>query len=400
MKPCPDCGPARVPHWAERWSSRIDPIMDAATYPIQALWITIRPGFQFLKLERLAPPFFAALAALRLGRIVTAPDEKDNWRNRVVWEEAQRRGIVMKEFRPFGLARDMFWASYNGDLRTFDGLPRPRLSPEASLAWMDDKGIMLEKFRAAGIPVPRGRSCRTIAEAEKVFAEIDTAVIVKPNLGSRSRHTYVNITDLDALRHAFIKAKELSPHPVVEEELSGFVFRVTLIGGAIAGVMRREPPHVVGDGTHTVRELVEEENKNPLRHGPIFHTLELGDEAKMQLAAQKLSIDAIPATGRMVVLHSKVSRSYGASTTELDDRDVHPDNRELFIKIGRLLNNPLIGVDFIIEDMSKSWREQKKCGAIECNSLPFIDLHHYPLKGKAKNVAGVVWDMVFPGSGK
>ena len=64
----------------------------------------------------------------------------------------------------------------------------------------------------------------------------------------------------------------------MEEELSGFVFRITLVGGAIAGIMRREPPHVIGDGTHTVHQLIVEENKNPLRHGPIFHELPLGEE--------------------------------------------------------------------------------------------------------------------------
>src|SRR4029077_14616037 len=101
-------------------------------------------------------------------------------------------------------------------------------------------------------------------------------------------HTYVGIADIASLRHAFLKAKEVSPYPVVEEELPGFVFRITLIGGAVVGVMRREPPHVVGDGTgaegsggkHTIRELIAAENKNPLRHGPIFHELHLDHDTE------------------------------------------------------------------------------------------------------------------------
>jgi cyanophycin synthetase len=308
----------------------------------------------------------------------------------VLWEEAARRGIVMREFRPFGLARDIFFASYGGDTRVFDGLPRPRLAHEAALKWMDDKGIILKKFRKAGIPMPRGESCRTFAQAKWAFASVGGPVVVKPNLGSRSRHTYTHITDAAALRRAFYKAKELSPVVVVEEELPGFVFRVTLVGGKIAGIMRREPPHIIGDGKHTVGALIEEENKNPKRHGPIFHTLQV-DEA--MLAAQKLSLGSIPKKGAMVILHPKVSRSFGASTTEMTD--VHPDNEMLFLKIAKTLDDPLVGVDFMMPDMSRSWREQA-CGVIECNSLPFIDLHHYPLEGPARNVAGMVWDLVFP----
>ena len=94
-------------------------------------------------------------------------------------------------------------------------------------------------------------------------------------------------------------------------------------------------------------------------------------------------------------LHPKVSRSYGASTTEITD--AHPENVELFLKIAETLDDPLVGVDFMMEDMARSWREQK-CGVIECNSCPFIDLHHYPLRGPARNVAGMVWDMIFPSS--
>ena len=302
----------------------------------------------------------------------------------------------MKEFRPFGFSRELFFARWKKDTVAFDGLPRPRSAHETSLNWMDDKGIIIDRFRKAGIPVPRGRSCTTVAQAFEVFDAIRGPVIVKPNLGSRSRHTYIHITDKETLRHAFMKARELSPYVVVEEELPGFVFRVTLIDKKIAGVMRREPPHVIGDGEHTIRELVDVENKNPLRHGPIFHTIELGEEAHAVLAVQKLSVDAVPKKDALVVLHDKVSRAYGASTTEL--ASIHPDNEKMFLQLADVLDDPLVGVDFMIEDMARSWREEK-CGVIECNSLPFVDLHHYPLKGAAKNAAGAVWDMIFPGSG-
>jgi len=72
----------------------------------------------------------------------------------------------------------------------------------------------------------------------------------------------------------------------------------------------------------------------------------------------------------MVIIHPKVSRSYGASTTEIED--IHPDNEKLFVRIAQVLDDPLVGIDFMIDDMARSWKDQK-CGVIECNSLPFID---------------------------
>jgi cyanophycin synthetase len=368
--------------------------------PPAAIWRSIKPLLAKARPGRLAPAAAWFAAAIGLGEIKTRPDDKVNWRARVLWEEAERRGIVMREFRPFGLAREIFYATYGNDTKGFDGLPRPRAAREAAIDWMDDKGVILKKFRKAGVPVPRGGSATTIAAAEKIFRDVvtnvDTAVIVKPSIGSRSRHTYIHITDVDALRRAFKKARELSPRVVVEEELSGFVFRITLVGGKIAGIMRREPPHVIGDGTHTIHQLIVEENKNPLRHGPIFHELPLGEETIQILKEQSLSLESVPAAGRMVIIHPKVSRSYGASTTEITD--VHPENEKLFLRIAEVLDDPLVGVDFMIDDMARSWKEQK-CGVIECNSLPFIDLHHFPLKGPTRNAAGAVWDLIFSESG-
>ena len=360
------------------------------------IWRGIKPAVATLRLGRLAPMGAKGLTALGLGKIVTHPDDKNNLRALVIWKEAERRGIAMREFRPFGFSREIFYASNGRDTIAFDGLPRPRNAREGSLNWMDNKGIILKKFRAEKIPVPMGKSCTTLTEAESVFHSIvkgpQDAVIVKPTIGSRSRHTYVDIKDLEALRHAFKKAKELCPSVVVEEELSGFVFRITLIGGNIAGVMRREAPHVIGNDRSTIKELIIEENRNPLRQGPIFHELPMGEETIEILKEQNLTLDSIPPQGEMVIIHSKVSRAYGASTTEMSN--IHPDNEQLFLKMAKVLNDPLVGVDFMIDDMTKSWKEQN-CGVIECNSLPFIDLHHYPLKGKAKNPAGVLWNLVF-----
>ena len=393
---CPDCGPAAVSHRVERWSYRLEGFIGYIQKPPEMIWRGIKPYIAILKLGRLAPSTARIFESLGLGKIVTRPDEKNNLRAFVIWEEAERRGIAMREFRPFGFSREIFYATYGNDTRAFDGLPRPRAARESSLNWMDNKGIILKKFRAQKIPVPRGESCTTLEEAEKIFYSIvktkDDAVIVKPTIGSRSRHTYIDIKDIDTLRHAFIKARQLCPSVVVEEELSGFVFRISLIGGKIAGVMRREAPHVVGDGSHTIRELIIEENKNPLRHGPIFHELLLGEETIHALKQQNRSLDSIPHNGEMVIIHPKVSRAYGASTTEITD--IHPDNEQLFLKMAKVLDDPLVGVDFMIDDMARSWKEQK-CGIIECNSLPFIDLHHYPLKGPSRNPSGDLWDLIF-----
>ena len=70
---------------------------------------------------------------------------------------------------------------------------------------------------------------------------------------------------------------------------------------------------------------------------------------------------------------------------------MHPENKILFKKVYELCKAPLIGIDFITKDISIPYYEQK-CAIIEVNSLPYIDMHHYPVTGKERNVAGRILD--------
>ena len=52
---------------------------------------------------------------------------------------------------------------------------------------------------------------------------------------------------------------------IVERYAEGSDFRLLVVGDKLVAAARREPANVIGDGQRTVRELVEIENKNPLR---------------------------------------------------------------------------------------------------------------------------------------
>ncbi len=396
MKHCKDCEPAQENHFI-------------AYSSVVMGWID-EPFFDFMEMifkntaDKLADfisvPFFNLMVFLHLGYFTYEPNEKDSYRTRCFWEEAIRRGIKMKEFH-LGFVDNAFIAEYgegkNKKRILFDGLPRPNIKVSPALRWMDNKGIMKTKFRKEGIPVADGGVAFTRHGALKIFNRITKPVITKPNLGSRSRHTMIHINTPELLTIGFRKAKKLSPLVIVEEELRGFLFRGTLIDGKLIGVVKRDQPEVYGDGIHTLQELLDQENKRPERAGPIFHKIKIDKEAEDELRRQNITLVDIPEKDRIVTFSQKTSRGVGGATTEVTDV-IHPDNKEMLEHVGRFLNDPLIGVDFIMEDITKSWKEEQHSGIIECNSLPFIDLHHYPLFGKPVNVAAKLWDLVLPES--
>jgi D-alanine-D-alanine ligase-like ATP-grasp enzyme len=392
MRHCKDCEPAQEIHWV----AYLSVVLSKLNQPFFDLMELIFQNTAEAVSKKVSVPFFNLMTKLRLGRFTDEPSEKNSWRARCFWEEAKRRGIKMREFH-LGPIGEIFVAEYKGTTITFDGLPRPDTVESPALKWMDNKGIMKGKFQKEGLPVARGGVAFTMRHAKKIFDKIDKPIITKPNIGSRSRHTLIHINTYDDLKIGFRKAKQLSPFVVVEEELRGFLFRGTLIGGKLVGVVKRDQPEVSGDGVHTLRELLEDENKRPERNGPIFHKIVIDKEAEAELKRQNINFDDIPEKERVVTFSQKTSRGSGGTTTEVTDI-THPDNIEMLEHVARYLKDPLIGVDFILEDITKSWKDEQHSGIIECNSLPFIDLHHYPLFGKPNNVAGKLWDLVMPES--
>ncbi len=389
-KYCVDCGGAQVNHKLTYISIWLSEMVDPYTK-----WMdNIIPE---RKLEWIGPILTKTLTFLHLGTITTKPNEKDSFRAKVLWEEAIKRGIDMREFHLFGVGNDIFISKFEGEMRFFDVLPRTKDYDPAGLEWMDNKNEMKQHFIKEGIKVAAGGIARTEKQALKLFKSLDKPVIAKPNLGSRSRHTTTHISTEEEMKKAYHLVHMLSPWVMIEEELSGYVHRGTVIGGKFIAALRREPAYIIGDGIHNVKELIDIENKNPLRDNKMFHQLKLDNEAIKELTHWNKTPEYIPKNKEIVTLGQKTSRAVGGGITDVTDI-IHPDNIEMLEKIGKVLNDPLIGVDFIMDDVSVSWKDQPKSGVIECNSAPFIDLHHYPLVGRPHNVAAALWDIIYPKS--
>ncbi len=344
------------------------------------------------KPRRRGSTIYDTLAQHGFGEYLDAPDEKTMLLDHVLWDEATARGIRMREFRLLGLPTNSFVAAFpTGEEIQFDSFPVP---PGMSMGvwWLDNKSVMKKKFAELNIPVAVGGSAFTLAGAKKIFKKLGGPVIVKPYEGSASRHTTLHINDEEALERAFKISAQVSPKSIIERELKGAVYRPTLVNGKLIATLRRDKPQVIGDGVRTVSQLMEEANKHPKRGGPYYAKMKITPMGERELAYQNITLESVPAKGRTVILHPKISWSLGGTTVDVSE-EVHPDNKELFERVAKILGAPVVGLDFIIEDIARSWKEQKDCGIIECNSRPFFDNHHLVFEGTPRNVAGAIWDM-------
>ena len=112
-------------------------------------------------------------------------------------------------------------------------------------------------------------------------------VVVKPFNANHGRGISIHLTTDEQVRTAFEVAREHSRSVIVESFITGDDHRMLVINGELIAVAKRVPGHVVGDGEHTIAELVDEVNRDPRRgigHEKVLTRLEFDHQAETMLA--------------------------------------------------------------------------------------------------------------------
>ena len=128
-----------------------------------------------------------------------------------------------------------------------------------------DKELTKKLLHASGVAVPYGRPVEDEDDAWVAAQEVGLPVVVKPQDGNQGKGILVNLTSEEQVRKAYRVAIEFRDDIMVEKYLPGHDWRLLVIGNKLIAAARRDPPLVIGDGTHTVRELVDIVNSDPRR---------------------------------------------------------------------------------------------------------------------------------------
>ncbi|MEI8338153.1 MAG: hypothetical protein WCF92_03345, partial [bacterium] len=384
LNKCLYCGNNPVNHktvfFMQSLSVFLSPIMRPSAYLEN--WVTFKVA------KTIAIPYMYFFRLVGMLKMNTDSKLAHTERSEVIWDEAKKRGIQMEQFVIWGKPIEQYRAKINNEWFYFESLPIPPKMNSIAYAWIDDKAILKKKLLAKNIATPNGGSVSNWKKALETFNKLRKPVICKPEVGSRGRHTTTYIYTEEDLKLGFNVAQELCHFVVTEEHLLGSVYRGTYIGGEIVGILRGDPPRITGDGIKNIKELIEEKNKNK---NPKVKDVVVDKKIESFLTRQGFSLDSVLSKGKTIDLSEKIGISYGGYSKEMIN-ETHPKILEELKRAGDLLNVPIVGFDFIVEDPTTD-PTGKHWGIIEANSLPFINLHHFPLEGTPQNAAGKVWDL-------
>jgi len=259
-----------------------------------------------------------------------------------------------------------------------------------------DKDLTKSLLHAAGVPVPMGRPAHSLSEAWSVAMEVGLPVVVKPQDGNQGKGVSVNITDRAAFDAAYTTAERYGT-VMVEKFLPGHDYRLLVVGNKLVAAARREPPLVVGDGKHTVRQLVDLVNADPRRgtgHSTSLTKIRFDDIAIGRLHEQNLEPESIPPKGRRVILRNNANLSTGGTATDVTD-DVHPEVAARVIEAAQMVGLDICGVDVVCESVMRPLEEQNG-GIVEVNAAPGLRMHISPSYGKGRDVGKAVIDHMYP----
>jgi cyanophycin synthetase len=384
---CNDCGMPSIYH-VQTW---LDELTDR--------FLQCLPPFKKLELffDVLLEKFFIFFKLASLRDDFTSFDIQ--LKSTCFINEAKKRGIKFKAlYGPFGYTNH-FRAEMDGKIFRFESLPIADFASRYKVQFVDDKERTKHRLKKGNFPVADGKSFWFWQRKKTVEfgVRLGFPLVVKPRSGSVSRHVTTNIQNIDEFKRAINKAIIYSPAFIVEKFIPDtFVYRATVVDFDFVACVKQIAANVIGDGISTIRQLIDNKNNDPRRGEPgqkeftLYRIVE-NETLKKTLREKAYNFSTIPQKREIVYLQKDPFLKLGGDLVEVT-LQVHPDNIQLFRDIARFFDIRLVGIDFLAQNISNSWKNQP-CAVLELNSAPCIELHLFPSSGAPQNVAGAVVDL-------
>jgi len=266
---------------------------------------------------------------------------------------------------------------------------------------MENKTVTKKILHEHGFSVPTGEEYNSIDHALRSYELFsETAFVVKPK--STNYGLGISIFKDGATYEDYEKAITLAfdedSSVLVEEFLDGTEYRFFVLDNKVSAVLSRVPANVLGDGKHTIEELVTEKNRDPLRgrdHRTPLEIIQMGEMETLMLKGQGYEFDSIPKKDEIIYLRENSNVSTGGDSIDVTDQ-ISDDYKKIAVDAVAALGVKISGIDLIIENLDVPAASENAYGILEANFNPSMYMHAYPYKGKPHNLTLEIIHYLFP----
>jgi cyanophycin synthetase len=254
-----------------------------------------------------------------------------------------------------------------------------------------DKELTRKLLAAAGVPVPTGRVVKDADDAWLAAGDLAEPVVVKPVDANHGRGVSIRLDEEAEVRAAYERAALEGTGVMVERFIPGSQHRVLIVGERAIAAAGGEADEVQGDGGSTIRQLVEQANRDPRRgeeSAQLLTLLELNDTAVDLLRRQGFTPDSVPRAGERVLI-----QYHGDLTVDETDQ-LHPEVAAACVLAAQAVGLDIAGIDVVAGDIGQPLAQQGGA-VIEVNASPGLVAHLKPLSGKPRPVGEAIVGQLF-----
>ena len=252
-----------------------------------------------------------------------------------------------------------------------------------------DKDLTKQLLTMCGVPVPEGRIVESPEQAWEAAEDIGLPVCVKPTDGNHARGVSLDLSRREDIEAAYAIALQEGSEVMVERFIRGEEHRLLVVGDQVVAANKGETASIVGDGQHTVAELIELQINSDPRRGEEedfpLDTIRLDEHTTsvLELQRQGLTADSVPEAGRSVL----VMRT-GNMIMDVTDQ-VHPDVAAQAVLAARIVGLDIAGVDLVAQHIDRPMHEQG-AAIVEVNAGPGLLMHLKPASGQPRPVGQAI----------
>lgn len=253
-----------------------------------------------------------------------------------------------------------------------------------------DKAVSYQLAAELGVSIPKTLQTADLGAAQQFLAE-HKKVIVKPANLEGGKGLTLNIETNEqlevALRYAVERDEDI---PLIQEQFIGEEIRFTIIKGHVHSAILRQSPRVIGDGEHSIAELVAKEND--IRSTLVFPTLSYPQLSPAIIPGHLLEQTTVPAKGEIVEFSNATMIRAGASFYGVLDQ-VHPTLIQLVESMAAKVNPAFLVVDIMV----KQWQNPvtpDNYVFIEFNTAPALEIYTSLRGGEQPDTIAALADLL------
>jgi GNAT-family acetyltransferase (TIGR03103 family) len=358
----PRIGEVLVRYLAEHFKARGAAFMDLSVMHDNNFAIAL---YEKLGFERV--PFFTLKRKNSINEKLFAgpgPETHLNPYARLIVDEARRRGIDVEVTDAEGGFFRLIYGSRSIHCRE----SLSELTTSIAMSICDDKAVTRRLMQQTDISVPEQITAGDENEMRE-FLERHGSVVVKPARGEQGRGIAVGIETMEDLDRAVAVARNFCDRVLIEQRVEGEDLRLVVIDFRLVAAAIRRPAHVVGDGSTTIRELIERQSRRRMAATGGESQIPLDEETERTVAKAGYTLDDVLSEGEQLNVRRTANLHTGGTIHDVTGQ-VHPRLVDAAIRAAKAIDIPVVGIDFMVPSPYKP-----EYAFIEANERPGLANH-------------------------